>query len=122
MSKSSFIRFTHKADILQKTFQTNDVGQRLPTWSIWHKDAACFATPAGMRATIRVTPTAEQSEWVTLFLPVALEIDYGCRVQNIRYKNISMYQSLFDVHQIDPAPSFSGKPMYYIVTLKSVIE
>lgn len=122
MPKSSFIRFTHTADILSKNFQTNDAGQRLPIWSVVTKDAPCFATPAGMRATIRVTPTAEQSDWITLFLPVSTEITYDHRVQDIKYKNIYMYKNFFDVHQIDPAPSFTGKPMYYIVTLKSVIE
>lgn len=122
MPRSSFIRFTHTADILKKTFQTNDTGQRFPTWSVLQEDAACFATPAGMRATIRVTPTAEQSDWVTLFLPVSTDISYDCRVRDIKYKNYFMYKGLYEVHQIDPAPSFTGKPMYYIVTIKSVIE
>jgi hypothetical protein len=122
MPRSSFIRYTHRADILRKTFQTNDTGQRVPTWSVLHNDTPCFATPAGMRATIRVTPTAEQSDWITLFLPISTEIGYDYRVKDIKYKNSFMYQGTFDVHQIDPAPSFTGKPMYYIVTIKSVIE
>lgn len=122
MPRSSFIRFTHTADILSKSFQTNDAGQRLPTWSVLQSNAPCFATPAGMRATIRVTPTAEQSDWITLFVPISVDINYDCRIKNIKYKNIFMYEGLFDIHQIDPIPSFTGKPMYYTLTLKSVIE
>jgi hypothetical protein len=120
--RRSFIRFTHRADILSKSSVTNDTGQKRASWSMAHEGAPCFATPAGMRATVRVTPTAEQSDWVTLFLPTEIDINYGSRVQNIRYKDENLYNRIFEIHQIDPAPSFSGKKMYQIVTLKSVIE
>lgn len=122
MPRRGFIRFTHRADILSKTYATNDTGQRFPQWSVSTQDASCFATPAGMKASIRITPTAEQSSWISFFLPINVEINYDSRVKNIRYKNEVIYNGLYEVHQIDPAPSFSGKPMYYIITLKSVIE
>jgi hypothetical protein len=122
MPSRSFIRFSHRADILSKTFVTNDTGQRQAQWSTTSESAPCFATPAGMRASIRITPTAEQSSWISFFLPLNVEISFDSRVKDIRYKNEIIYPGLYEVHQIDPAPSFSGKPMYYTITLKSVIE
>jgi hypothetical protein len=122
MPKSSFIRFVHNADIVHKTYVTNDTGQRLPTWSTKYNNTPCFATPAGFRASIRTSPTVEQSDWITMFLPINIEISYDSRVRDIKYKNITMYSGLYEIHQIDPAPGFTGKPIYYAVTLKSVIE
>lgn len=122
MGRRSFIRFTHKADILSKTFSTNDTGQRFPVWSMTHENAECFATAAGMRATIRITPTTEQADWITLFLPYDTAIAYGSRIKDISYKSEIIHAGTYEVQQIDPAPSFSGRPMYNVLTIKSVIE
>jgi hypothetical protein len=122
MARSSFIRYTHLADVLTKTSSTNDVGQKMPTWSTKYKNLKCFAVSSFSSADIRVNPTIEQAVLLTFYVPYDIDIDFSSRVQNIRFRKQVIFDGFFEVDDIKIAVGYIGKPQYKEITLKQVIE
>ena len=122
MSIGCFIRFVYKCQVLSKTSTANDTGQRLATWSVQDSNSPCYATPASMRASIRVTPTTEQGDWLTFYIPSKTQINYGTRIANIKYRDKILYAGPYEVQDIKGMNGFSGNIEYYELSLKRVIE
>jgi hypothetical protein len=75
-----------------------------------------------MRASIRVTPTAEQGDFLTFYVPEAANITYGSRVRGIKRRDKIIFAGPYEVQDIKPMVGFSGSVEYQEITLKKVIE
>ncbi len=84
----------------------------------------CSVSMSGTSASNRVAPTAEEADWITLFLPHDCQVDYKSRIVNVKQKlkNEMIFDGPFEVKQIDKALSFDGLVLYLVVTAKGVIE
>jgi len=116
------MRLRHRCEILTKSHQTNDTGQRMPTWSVLYSNYKCFATPSSMRASIRVSPTIEQGDYLTFYLPPEANVSFSTRIQNIRYRNNVIYDGPYEIQDIKPMTGFSGAVQHQEILLKRVVE
>jgi len=113
----------NQCDIQTKIIRTNDTGQRVAIWSTETPNQRCGLAPAGSAASIRVAPTTEQADYITLFFPHNTKLNYQSRIVNVRSRGGELvYEGPFEVRQIDKPISMSGKVTYLNVIAKSVIE
>lgn len=122
MARSSYMRFRHRCEILSKTVKTNDTGQKMPSWSVVYAEHKCFATPSSMRASIRVSPTIEQGDYLTFYVSPDTNLDFSTRVRNIRYRSDIIYAGPYEVQDVKPMTGFSGAVQHQEVLLKKVVE
>lgn len=79
-----FMKFRHKADIYDKSTVVTPTGQKKASWSLGDADVKCDYIPRW--GNVKVAPTSEQSDMVTLFFDSDAGIDYGKRIYNIKDK------------------------------------
>lgn len=121
--KRSNIVMANQCDIQTKITRVNDTGQRVAIWSTDTSNQRCGLAPAGSAASIRVAPTTEEADYITLFFPHTAKVDYQSRIVNIRSKGGELiYDGPFEIRQIDKPLSMSGKVTYLNVIAKSVVE
>lgn len=129
MIRRTFFRSPHTCDIQNKITYTNSTGQRMADWATSQEDVPCSLVPAGTRSSLRVTPTTEERDWITMTFPHDCVLSYNSRVINIRHKFQKtgkveyLYPgTTFEVAQIDRPVGYTGRVLYLNVHLKSVIE
>lgn len=114
----------HKVDLYEKSIEENDTGQSFATWYLSEEEIRCFVTPSGSAASIRVSPTAEEADYLTVMLPYDTNVSYTTRFDN--FSNLygeTIYPGIFQVIQIDRHVSaITGRVEYLQLKLKSVIE
>lgn len=121
MTYRSMLRYPHKADLYVKTYVVQDSGQKLPTWTIDQEGMSCHYTPD--RTSVRVNPTAEETEKVILFLPAKAVVDYTYRIRDIRDRQGTVIlPGPFEVVKILTFPGYGGKVHHYYLQLETVIE
>lgn len=114
----------NRVDIYEKVTTENDTGQYVATWQAAYESVKCSVTPAGSAASIRVSPTAEEADYITMMLPYDTDISYTSRLYNISnlYGDV-VYPGVYQVIQIDrQMSSTTGRVEYLQLKLKSVIE
>lgn len=122
MVRSSYMRYTHTAELLNKTTATNDTGQRMPVWSVVTSSLRCFASPSSMKASLRVTPTIEQGDFLTFYAGPEESINYSSRIRNIKKNNKIIFAGPYEVQDIKNMIGFTGGVQYKEITLKLVVE
>jgi len=122
MIRSSFMRLTHRCTISSKSFQTTDVGQKMPFWSRKYSNHPCYMAPASMKASIRVAPTSEEGDYFAFYVDKRTEIEYQSRIENVKYKKEVLYPGPFEVQDIKLMTGFTGAPLYKRILLRKVIE
>lgn len=119
--RRSMLRFPHKADIYEKTYEVQPSGQRKPTWVLSQEGMQCQFNPD--RTSIRVNPTSEETEKVIVYLPADAVFDYTSRIQDIRdRKGTVILAGPFEVVKILSFPGYGGRLHHYYVQLETVIE
>jgi len=127
MSNGSYLRFTHKCDVYQKTITTSAAGQKVAAFTMLATIPGQFQAPLEANSTSerRVAPYQENLPKYELIVPAkyAEYITYSNRIKNIvdRYSNV-IESSNFEIIGIQPNFSFSGRKHSVKVSLRRVVE
>jgi len=118
------MRFPHRIDVLAKTTVKNQAGQRLAEWNVEKSNQICHFVPS--RANIRISPTAEETEKIMMFVPADAPIDFQTRLSNIHDRSGSLFPHLegkeFEVIEMNHFSNYRGKPQHIQCRLETVIE
>jgi hypothetical protein len=111
----------HRADIYNKTAVVSASGQKKPNWSLGFSDIQCHFIPR--RATVRLQPTYDETEHVTLFFQSTAPVDYGKRIYNVKDKFGNIIEAgPMEIVAVLKHPGYTGKIRHIFVTAKRVIE
>ena len=130
-------RFPHTVDLLDKVVTINPAGQRVPNYAK-KRTLPCFFVPLSARD--RQGPTYENRNRDQLYIPpvdkngVAIDLTYDMRFQNVkdRFGNLIRGDSAnrasgsdnetYDIHMLIKHTGFSGKLRIYQVTVMTAVE
>jgi hypothetical protein len=116
---------SHRVDIYEKDTVENDTGQLMADWILSISEQRCFFTPAGAAASIRISPTMEEADYLTMIFPHDCPISYGTRLYNLKSGTGDevYYEGPLQVVQIDKHVSpVTQKVQFLQVKVKTVIE
>jgi hypothetical protein len=117
------LRMPHRVDVLTMERNTQPSGQREASWHT-QEHVKCYYVPH--RATIRVSPTSEETEKIMLFFNSNVPIDFKTRFANLTDRDGNVFPHLegktFEVISMNHFSNYSGKPHHIQVVVETVIE
>jgi hypothetical protein len=128
MSNGSYLRFTHKCNIYEKTVTTNAAGQKIAGFTNVGQIQFQFQSASSSGSTgdeRRLTPYQDNVPKHEGIVPLQHcgKITYGNRVQSIVDRNgTSVDDSTYEIVGLQPKFTFSGKKHHVVMTLRRVVE
>jgi hypothetical protein len=128
MSNSTYYKFFHRADILEKRLSTSPAGQKVASFEVVDTIPLVFQSPSisstgGERR--RVAPYQDNIDIYELIIPYlyVANINYENRVSNIKDREGNdLYNQSLEIYSIQPKFGFSGKLHHYQVMARRVVE
>ena len=118
---STYITFRHKADIYAQTRIVSNSGQKKATWQIETSSQKCDFLPK--YSNIRIRPTQEDMDTITMYFPSEAILTTDKRVYNIVDRfNQTIDNGPFEIVGIDRETGFTGALHHYVCRLKRVVE
>lgn len=127
MSNGSYLRFTHKCNIYEKTVTTNAAGQKIAGFTNVGQIQFQFQSAVGsLRGDERrLTPYQDYIPRHEGIVPLqdSGKIAYGNRVQSIVDRDgTSVDDSTYEIIGLQPKFTFSGKKHHVVMILRRVVE
>jgi hypothetical protein len=123
MFRRNNLRMPHRIDIMSMERITSPSGQKEASWNL-EKRIKCYYVPH--RATIRVSPTSDETEKIMIFVPSDAPIDFKTRMENLTDRKGNAFPHLeekkFEVISMNHFSGYGGKPHHIQVVIETVIE
>lgn len=123
MYRKNNLRYPHRVDVYSSEREEQPSGQRKLVWTL---DGTVRCQYVPHRATVRTSPTAEETEKVMFFINDDSLIDFKTRLGNLRDRNGNEFPHLigktFEIVQINHFSNYAGKPHHVQIIAETVIE